>query len=477
MRRDALAERWSLRAPARSRRSCTLGGPRRGGTARRRRGRRGARCGLPLTGAARRRRAGRARRARGRSRGCGSARRCSAAARCWSSATTSRAPTRPHAAQAFAQRAAQPGRRSAAATRRRPRAAARCGSTSSDRAPTSSAALWRELLGAGGSRTARSTRGSSQFDLAPTTIRAAGVDARPRTAGGRGAADALWDACRAAGAAAARRPRPADRADRAAGTTSCCPSAQRRTLRRARRAGARTARASTSDWGFAAESRRGLGISALFAGAERHRQDDGRRGARAASCGSTSTGSTCRRSSASTSARPRRTCGACSTPPSSGGAILLFDEADALFGKRSEVKDSHDRYANIEVSYLLQRMEAYRGLAILTTNLQERARPRVPAPAAVRRRTSRFPDASRAARDLARASSPTATPVDGSTSTRSRASTRPAATSATSRCSAAFLAADAGTPVAMRRTSRRRPAREYAKLERPLTEAEIGGWG
>src|SRR5207253_1610158 len=51
-----------------------------------------------------------------------------------------------------------------------------------------------------------------------------------------------------------------------------------------------------------------------------------------------------------------------------GGAILLFDEADALFGKRSEVKDSHDRYANIEVSYLLQRMEAYRGLAILTTN-------------------------------------------------------------------------------------------------------------
>jgi SpoVK/Ycf46/Vps4 family AAA+-type ATPase len=53
-----------------------------------------------------------------------------------------------------------------------------------------------------------------------------------------------------------------------------------------------------------------------------------------------------------------------------GGAILLFDEADALFGKRSDVKDSHDRYSNIEVSYLLQRMEAYRGLAILTTNLK-----------------------------------------------------------------------------------------------------------
>jgi predicted nucleic acid-binding protein len=50
------------------------------------------------------------------------------------------------------------------------------------------------------------------------------------------------------------------------------------------------------------------------------------------------------------------------------GAILLFDEADALFGKRSEVRDSHDRYANIEINYLLQRMEDYRGLAILATN-------------------------------------------------------------------------------------------------------------
>lgn len=50
------------------------------------------------------------------------------------------------------------------------------------------------------------------------------------------------------------------------------------------------------------------------------------------------------------------------------GAILFFDECDALFGKRSEVRDSHDRYANIEVSYLLQRLESYRGLSILATN-------------------------------------------------------------------------------------------------------------
>jgi SpoVK/Ycf46/Vps4 family AAA+-type ATPase len=52
-------------------------------------------------------------------------------------------------------------------------------------------------------------------------------------------------------------------------------------------------------------------------------------------------------------------------------AILFFDEADALFGRRSEVKDAHDRHANIEVGYLLQRMEAYEGVAILATNFRQ----------------------------------------------------------------------------------------------------------
>jgi SpoVK/Ycf46/Vps4 family AAA+-type ATPase len=54
----------------------------------------------------------------------------------------------------------------------------------------------------------------------------------------------------------------------------------------------------------------------------------------------------------------------------SSNAVLFFDEADALFGARSEVRDAHDRYANIEVGYLLQRMETYSGLAVLATNLQ-----------------------------------------------------------------------------------------------------------
>jgi ATPase family associated with various cellular activities (AAA) len=59
------------------------------------------------------------------------------------------------------------------------------------------------------------------------------------------------------------------------------------------------------------------------------------------------------------------------TAAEQSNAILFFDEADALFGKRSEVRDSHDRYANIEISYLLQKMEEYQGISILATNLRQ----------------------------------------------------------------------------------------------------------
>src|SRR6516165_4902923 len=55
----------------------------------------------------------------------------------------------------------------------------------------------------------------------------------------------------------------------------------------------------------------------------------------------------------------------------SSNAILFFDEADALFGKRSEVNDAHDRYANIEVAYLLQKIEEYEGVVILASNLSK----------------------------------------------------------------------------------------------------------
>ena len=115
-----------------------------------------------------------------------------------------------------------------------------------------------------------------------------------------------------------------------------------------------------------------------------------------------------------------------------GGAILFFDEADALFGKRSEVKDSHDRYANIEVSYLLQRMEAYRGLAILATNLKSALDP------AFMRRLRfivhfPFPVDGRAARRSGEAPSRPRRRATRSTWIGSRACPRRAAASTTSR--------------------------------------------
>jgi SpoVK/Ycf46/Vps4 family AAA+-type ATPase len=54
-----------------------------------------------------------------------------------------------------------------------------------------------------------------------------------------------------------------------------------------------------------------------------------------------------------------------------GGAVLFFDEADALFGKRTEVKDAHDRYANVEINYFLKRVEDYRGLVVVSSSSLE----------------------------------------------------------------------------------------------------------
>lgn len=123
------------------------------------------------------------------------------------------------------------------------------------------------------------------------------------------------------------------------------------------------------EWGFAAKMNRGLGISTLFAG------ESGTGKTMAAEVIANELHLNLYRIDLSavvskyigeTEKNLRRLFDAAED----GGALLFFDEADALFGKRSEVKDSHDRYANIEINYLLQRMEAYRGLAILATNMK-----------------------------------------------------------------------------------------------------------
>jgi hypothetical protein len=153
-----------------------------------------------------------------------------------------------------------------------------------------------------------------------------------------------------------------------------------------------------------------------------------------------------------------------------GGAILFFDEADALFGKRSEVKDGHDRYANIEVNYLLQRMEQYRGLAILATNMKSaldtaflrrlRFIVRFPFPGPVERKAiwqRAFP------RDMPKST------VDYERLARLNITGGYIHNIA---INAAFLAACAGSPVTMTLVLEAARA-EFRKIERPINEVDF----
>jgi len=154
-------------------------------------------------------------------------------------------------------------------------------------------------------------------------------------------------------------------------------------------------------------------------------------------------------------------------------AILLFDEADQLFAKRTEVKDSHDRYANLEVSYLLQRMESYRGLAILTTNLRSnidnaflrRIRFLVDFP---------LPEAAERQR-IWRLAFPSGAPLDGIEVERLAQLTVAGGSIKNIALNAAFIAADEGSPIRMGHLQRAARA-EYDKLSKPLTEGELSGW-
>jgi hypothetical protein len=156
-----------------------------------------------------------------------------------------------------------------------------------------------------------------------------------------------------------------------------------------------------------------------------------------------------------------------------GGTILLFDEADALFGKRSEVKDSHDRYANLEVSYLLQRMESYRGLAILTTNMPDSL------DSAFKRRLRfivefPFPDLAQR-RALWSRVFPTTTPTEGLDYDRLARLNVAGGHVRNIALHAAFSAAEAGRPVTMRDLLAA-TRRELAKAGRALSEAEMRDW-
>ena len=157
----------------------------------------------------------------------------------------------------------------------------------------------------------------------------------------------------------------------------------------------------------------------------------------------------------------------------SGGAVLLFDEADSLFGKRTEVKDSHDRHANVEVSYLLQRMEAYQGLAILTTNLRgaldqaflRRIRFIISFP---------FPDI-KSRQEIWTHIFPKQTPTEGLNHKKLAKLGVAGGNIKNIALNAAFIAADAGEPVMMKHILEASYS-EYIKIEKPLTDSEIKGW-
>jgi ATPase family associated with various cellular activities (AAA) len=223
------------------------------------------------------------------------------------------------------------------------------------------------------------------------------------------------------------------------------------------------------DWGFGSRSNRGFGISALFAG------ESGTGKTMAAEVIAAELGLDLYRIELSavvskyigeTEKNLRRVFDAAET----GGAVLLFDEADALFGRRSEVKDSHDRYANLEVAYLLQRMENYRGLAILTTNLRSNV------DRAFLRRLRfvvQFPFPDLALRtEIWRKAFPPQTPTEGLDPAMLAHLQIPGGSIHVIALSAAFAAAEQGTPV--------RPEHvlyaarvDYAKAERNLTDTEM----
>jgi SpoVK/Ycf46/Vps4 family AAA+-type ATPase len=157
-----------------------------------------------------------------------------------------------------------------------------------------------------------------------------------------------------------------------------------------------------------------------------------------------------------------------------GDLVLFFDEADALFGKRSEVSDAHDRYANIEVAYLLQRLETYDGVVVLATNLQRNI------DNAFLRRISVavdfvLPESSERRAIWARSFPPTAPVADLDLEFLALQFKVSGGVIHNAALGAAFLAADERAPISMRHAVIAMK-REFQKMGRLRTEAEFGSY-
>ena len=348
--------------------------------------------------------------------------------------------------------------------------------------PASQKRLWAKALADGSAPGAvEETRSASldallddlaeQFRLSAETIATVGSSHSVPDGSSR-AADRLWSTCRSLS-----RPRLEDLAERiepaATWEDLILPDAQKQTLRQLA-AQVRFRLTVYESWGFAARGRRGLGITALFAGAS-------------------GTGKTLAAEVIAKELRldlfridlsaviskyigeSEKNLKQVFDAAEEGGVLLLFDEADALFGKRAEIRDSHDRYANIEVSYLLQRMETFQGLAVLTSNLKSSL------DKAFQRRlrfTIDFPFPGPLEREaIWKRVFPAAAPTSKLDLKRLAQLNMTGGNIRNIALNAAFLAAEAGSQSNIEMWHVLRATRQEAmKAERPLADSEIRGW-
>ena len=328
-------------------------------------------------------------------------------------------------------------------------------------------AAWRDgLVGlAEADRDTAAARLAGQYSLNVSEIRTVAAATAPEPA--ETLADRLWDRCR-------ERVRPrlgslADRIDPRARWEDLVVSRETEQLLHTMVDQVAARGQVYSHWGFAQRMNRGLGVSALFSG------DSGTGKTMAAEVIANALGLALYRIDLSQVVskyigETEKNLQRVFDLMEGGGAILFFDEADALFGKRSEVKDSHDRYANIEVNYLLQRMETYTGVAVLATNIQSALDP-----AFVRRLRFIVPftfpgPVERKA--LWEKVFPDATPVDGLDPGRLARLSLTGAGIHNVALQAAFLAASEGGSVTMPLIMRAART-EFRKMDRPLNEAEF----
>ena len=310
----------------------------------------------------------------------------------------------------------------------------------------------------------------AQFNLSFAGIRASVDEAFESASDGDALAQALWEAGRSQ--ARARLENLAQRIEPVAQWNDLVLPPSEKAILQEISSHVRHRSKVYESWGFGGTCRRGLGISALFAGSS----GTGKTMAAEVLANTLhldlyriDLSSVISKYIGETEKNLRRVFDAAED----GGAILFFDEADALFGKRSEVKDSHDRYANIEINYLLQRMESYRGLAVLATNMRSALDP-----AFLRRIrfVTNFPFPEFAQREeIWQRVFPADAPTEGLNASLLARLAIPGGNIRNIAMNAAFRAAEEGTPVRM--THLAHSARhEFVKLEKPIPEKEIAAW-